>query len=91
MLTEDDADELEEGFCKVGYAAKRLGVSPQTVKRYCESGRIQGAKKTLGGHWRIPQSVFCVSEEQQAKAKKTMQRIDKLNTLVGEVEDEFHL
>ncbi len=35
-------------------AAKQLGVTPQTLRRWASSGRIMGAYKTLGGHTRLP-------------------------------------
>lgn len=34
-------------------ASESLGVSPQTMRNYCKSGKIN-AQKTPGGHWRIP-------------------------------------
>ena len=33
-------------------AARLLGVSPDSVRRWCEQGRIPGYR-TPGGHWRI--------------------------------------
>lgn len=89
--TDEDTEEMEDGFYKAGYAAKRLGVSTQTLRRYCESGRISGAKKTPGGHWRIPKNSFRVSEEQYDKAEETLKKIDKINQDAGEVENEFNL
>lgn len=43
-------------FQTTGQAARRLGVSSKTVTRWCESGRILGAIRTEGGHWRVPAS-----------------------------------
>lgn len=38
-----------------GQAARLLGVSPITVRRWIEDGnRLAGAYRTPGGHWRIP-------------------------------------
>lgn len=88
---EEDTEETEEGYFKAGYAAKRLGVTTQTLRRYCESGRIPGAKKTPGGHWRIPKTAFRVSEEQYEKSKEALKKIDEINRSVGGVEDEFNL
>lgn len=88
---DQEPEEEEDGFYSVGKAAKRLGVSTQTVKRYCETGRIQGAKKTPGGHWRIPKSAFRITKEQYQKAQKTMQCIDEINRSGGEVDDEFNI
>jgi excisionase family DNA binding protein len=39
-----------------GQLARRAGVNRTTVARWCESGRITGAGRTLGGQWRIPAS-----------------------------------
>ena len=38
-----------------GLAAQLLGVSRQTVARWCRSGRI-GAFRNGGGQWRVPAS-----------------------------------
>lgn len=88
---EEDTEEMEEGYFKAGYAAKRLGVTTQTLRRYCEAGRIPGAKKTPGGHWRIPKTAFRVSEQQVENSKETLKKIDVINCSYGEVEDEFRL
>ncbi|UOF89525.1 helix-turn-helix domain-containing protein [Fodinisporobacter ferrooxydans] len=86
-----DSDEAIEGFYRVGEVAKKLGVSTQTVKRHCEEGRFPGATKTPGGHWRIPKSLFRTTDEQDAKAEKTLRRLDEKNRAGGEVDDEFNL
>ena len=33
-------------------AARRLGVHPETVKRWCRNGTIDAAKN-VSGHWRL--------------------------------------
>jgi hypothetical protein len=86
-----DSDSEIEGFYRVGEVAKKQGVSTQTVKRHCEEGRYAGAKKTPGGHWRIPKSLFRTTDEQDAKAEETLRRLDEKNRTGGEVEDEFNL
>lgn len=88
-VEEPDADK--EGFYRVGEVAKKLGVSTQTVKRHCEEGRFLGAKKTPGGHWRIPKTLFRTTEEQDKKAEETLRRLDKKNRAGGEADDEFNL
>lgn len=39
-------------YLTVTQAAKRLGVDPRSVRRYCEAGALT-AHQTPGGHWRI--------------------------------------
>lgn len=48
--------ELEEPiiFLTTSEVAKRRGVSTQTIRNMCEAGKIPGAERTSGGHWRIP-------------------------------------
>jgi excisionase family DNA binding protein len=33
--------------------AKEMGVTPRTVRRWCNQGKIPGAYRTKGGHWRL--------------------------------------
>lgn len=47
------------GWMSTGQAAKRLGYHRQTLWRWCEEGRIEGARrapssKAREGDWRIP-------------------------------------
>jgi excisionase family DNA binding protein len=37
-----------------GDVAALMGVDRRTVTNWCESGRLEGATQTPGGHWRIP-------------------------------------
>jgi len=46
---------MQELFVGVGEVAERLGVSPDTVTRWCRQGRIPGIKP--GRDWRVPASV----------------------------------
>ena len=47
------------GWVSTGQAARRLGYHRQTIWRWCEDGRIEGARRAPGGKeregdWRIP-------------------------------------
>jgi len=33
--------------------ASEMGVSRRTVQRWCEAGKVPGAYRTKGGHWRL--------------------------------------
>jgi|AACY02.12.fsa_nt_gi DNA binding domain, excisionase family len=56
------------GGVSTGIVAKALGVSPETIRRWCERGRIR-SYKTPGGHTRIPQNEFVrLLEKHSAKA-----------------------
>lgn len=46
---------MDEPFVAAADLARRLGVSPDTVTRWCREGRIPGIKP--GRDWRIPASV----------------------------------
>ncbi|HEU5003711.1 MAG TPA: helix-turn-helix domain-containing protein [Actinomycetota bacterium] len=46
---------MQELFVGVADVAERLGVSPDTVTRWCRQGRIPGIKP--GRDWRVPASV----------------------------------
>jgi excisionase family DNA binding protein len=46
---------MQELFVGVAEVAERLGVSPDTVTRWCRQGRIPGIKP--GRDWRVPASV----------------------------------
>lgn len=39
---------------RLNIAARRLGIHPETLKRYLRGGVIGGVK-TPGGHWRVPE------------------------------------
>ncbi len=45
------------GYVTTGEAAKCLGVTVKTVKRWIASGDLRGVQ-TLGGHWRIPEAAL---------------------------------
>ncbi len=48
-----DSRDEPDGWLTMAQAADRLGVSPPTLRRWADQGRI-GVRRTLGGHRRIP-------------------------------------
>lgn len=42
------------GWISTGRAAKRLGYDPDTILEWCKNGKIDGARRGPGGHWKIP-------------------------------------
>jgi excisionase family DNA binding protein len=67
-----------------------IGVSDQTIRRWCEQGKYPGAYQTKGGHWRITKKYFKVSLEEARKRNAFEQDLNDLNAKYGEVnEDEF--
>lgn len=44
----------QTAYVRPGVVARALGVSERTVRRWCDQGRIAGAIRTAGEHWRIP-------------------------------------
>lgn len=71
-------------------AAKIMGVSSQTIRRWCDQGYFPGAFQTNGGHWRIPRSHFKVTFEKAIEADEAMKEIDRKSHEAGDV-DEFNL
>lgn len=71
-------------------ASEIVGVSDQTIRRWCEKGKYPDAYQTEGGHWRIPKKYFKISYEQARKRKSFEDRLNQFNMKVGEVsEDEY--
>lgn len=65
-------------------AAEILGVSSQTIRRWCEQGLFKGAYRTHGGHWRIPVenikmaiSVYDAAEAVFTQYDETLKRLGK--------------
>ncbi|RKO61733.1 putative site-specific integrase-resolvase [Caldibacillus debilis GB1] len=70
-------------------AAEIVGVSDQTIRRWCEKGKFPEAKRTESGHWRIPKKYFKISLEDARKRRKFEQRLNEYNAKHGEdYEDE---
>lgn len=46
----------QTAYVRPGEVAELLGVAVKTVSRWCDQGRIAGAVRTAGEHWRIPRS-----------------------------------
>jgi excisionase family DNA binding protein len=50
-------------------AAEILGVSDQTIRRWCEKRKYPDAYQTDGGHWRIPKKYFKITLVDARKRK----------------------
>ncbi|MFC5465759.1 helix-turn-helix domain-containing protein [Lederbergia graminis] len=71
-------------------AAEIIGVSDQTIRRWCEDGKYPSARKTSGNRWRIPKEYFKITLEEARKRKAFEQQLNKFNAGHGEGdEDEF--
>lgn len=82
--------EDEKPFYTTSEAAHKLGLSDQTIRRMCESGKLKGAYRSEGGHWRIPEENFITTRKQDINANEILEYLDKKNQEVGDV-DEFDL
>lgn len=80
----------EKRYYTPNEAAKKLGLSDQTIRRMCEKEKFQGAYKTEGGHWRIPENIFVTTRGEDKSAEDVIKHIDRKNSKAGEV-DEFDL
>ncbi|WP_071392645.1 helix-turn-helix domain-containing protein [Bacillus tuaregi] len=70
--------------------AEIIGVTDQTIRRWCEKGKYPGAFQTEGRHWRIPKKYFKLTLEEARKRKDFEQELNEFNAQHGEVnEDEF--
>lgn len=86
-----ESSQEEKKYYTTGEAAKKLGLSDQTIRRMCERGKFKGASRVGGsGHWRIPEENFITTSEQDKEAEMILQRIDKKNEKAGDI-DEFDL
>lgn len=71
-------------------AAEILGISDQTIRRWCDKGKYPDAYQTDGGHWRIPKKYFKINLEEAIKRKEFEEQLNQFNTEKGEIsEDEF--
>ena len=65
-LADGDRATTQATALSTGKAAAALGVSRRTVTNWCETGRIAGAYKTPGGHWRVPaETVARLTEKER--------------------------
>ncbi|WP_168121793.1 helix-turn-helix domain-containing protein [Paenibacillus sp. HB172176] len=67
--------------------AELLGVTDQTIRRWCEKGKYPEAYRTDGGHWRIPKKYFKISLEEAQKRKIFEQKLSDFNASNGEVDE----
>ncbi|QHW31852.1 excisionase family DNA-binding protein [Paenibacillus rhizovicinus] len=78
-------------FLTTAQVAKKLGLTDQTIRRMCESGKIQG-QRTEGGHWRIPKHLFVTTDEQDEITETVLKRLDRtVAEKAGVVQDEYDL
>lgn len=90
-LTEIASSQEENKYYTTSEAARKLGLSDQTIRRMCEQGKFKGAIRVGGtGHCRIPAENFITTYAQDKKAEMILQRIDEKNVETGDI-DEFDL
>jgi excisionase family DNA binding protein len=89
-LTRPHKSEDTSLFYSTSEAARKLGLSDQTIRRMCEKEKFPTAYKTDGGHWRIPKTAFITTDEQDERANRILAKIDAKNQAAGYV-DEFDL
>lgn len=67
--------------------AEIVGVSDQTIRRWCEKGKYPDAIKTKGGHWRIPKKYFKITLEEAQKRQEFEIQLNDFNHQHGEVDE----
>ncbi len=70
------AVQEEPKFLTTGDAAKKLGVSDQTIVNWIEAGKLR-AEKTLGGHYRVYADQFKTTDEQDQAFDEFFDRMHK--------------
>ena len=73
-----DSDWREAKYLKPQEAAELLRVDARTVKRWAQSGKLNGFR-TPGGHWRISEGSV-----------RAMQRGNQSTGLLSKTDDEFY-
>lgn len=63
----------------VDEVAKKLGLNQRTVINMCIRERFQNAFQNENGDWLIPEENFITTKEQDEKAEKILQHIDRKN------------
>jgi hypothetical protein len=72
-------------FISVTTAAALAGKDERTIRRWCVSGKLEGAEQdAFSGHWRIPHA--CLNK--LAGAHPRLRRRDVLKRLRGLLDDE---
>src|SRR5436190_350415 len=69
---------MQELFVGVSEVAERLGVSSDTVTRWCRQGRIPGIKP--GRDWRVPASVALVASPPASPSEWLIRWVGRLGT-----------
>lgn len=72
-------NEYVEIYYTTNEVVKKLVLNEQITGRMCQNGRLKGAICSDGGHWRIPESCFITTKEQDKKAEKLLSQIDQKN------------
>ena len=79
-LSAIDGFEMAGRWMTSGEASKILGVSPKTIRKWCNAGRFPSACKTSGdeGEWRIPtHEVYADGRREKAAPTPRLWRPDE--------------
>ncbi|MEC5424302.1 helix-turn-helix domain-containing protein [Virgibacillus sp. C22-A2] len=83
--------QKEGRYYTLSEAARKLGLSDQTIRLMCERGKFKGARLIgRNGQWRIPNENFITKREQDEDAENILRQIEKRNEKAGDI-DEFDL
>lgn len=75
LIPHDDSHEEQGEYLTTGDAAKKIGVSNQTVLNMIKDGRIKAIKPPGSKHWRIPASQFNKTDQQIKHLRQVVQDI----------------
>jgi len=87
ILEKSSPIEEKQNVYTSSEAAEILGVSDQTIRRWCEKGKYPDAFQTPGGHWRIPKKYFKIGIEEARKRREFEQQLNEFNASKGEADE----
>ncbi len=66
-------------YLTLAEVCKKLGLDRKKVQNMCEKGRFRDAYQDEYGKWQIPNDNFVTTREQDEKAAKILQHLDRKN------------
>ncbi|MFZ3589171.1 helix-turn-helix domain-containing protein [Bacillus sp. DJP31] len=87
MLDERNIKEIDSETYTSSEASEIVGVSDQTIRRWCEKRKYPDAYQTEGGHWRIPEKYFSITHDDARKRRIFENKLNKINKNKGDLDE----